>query len=316
MPKRNNQRKKPKPKRAARPKRGPRPVGQHPPGFRNSLVPVVCSITDPFCPEAAGAKWPDGTIYKTVPYQNRFTISGTTGATGSAVVWLSPGLYYNYATNSPAASTVTWPNAFSIGGATPTGWQYGRIVSAGCKVMPTVSMTNSSGYFVCNEITEYAAGGASSTIGAMSDVQIMTQPMNQGEFVWISRAGPQGHVFRAPGGNTEFGTSSGDRTALMIQLVGGPASTAAFTVEVIVNWEFTFSAQDAMNPIATNSPPTNPTLQRASEAVQNAVGSFVKGNQDKIGVVVEAAAKTALRRIGNAAANYFTGGGYAMLTNG
>lgn len=280
---------------------------------RGNLVPAVCSIFDPFCPQAAGAKWPDGTIYKTLTYQNRFTVTVTTGAGGAAVIWVVPGLAFNYATNSPAAGTVTWPSTMSLGGTSPANWQFGRVVSAGVKVIPTASMTNTSGYFVVTEIMEFAAGGASSSVGAMSDVEMYTQPASGGEFCWVSRAGPLGHTFRRLDANTTYQTDTADRSCLMVTLVGGPASVAAFAAEVTVNWEYYFTAQDAMNLAATPSPPANTFLTRASESVQNAVGSFVKGNQDQFGRVVEMAAGRVLRAGGNAIAGYLTGGASQLL---
>jgi hypothetical protein len=112
-----------------------------------ALIDEMCSVSDPFCKHAIGAKHPAGTSTQTVTFYSDQLYPVVTNSDGEAVVFIRPSSDTDVAAfPTVAGNNYTVPAAFSIGVLAPDYISTCRVVSAGVKYLPNIAATSQPGY--------------------------------------------------------------------------------------------------------------------------------------------------------------------------
>lgn len=250
------------------------------------IATAVCSITDPFCVHAIGAKYPDSSSVPTLPFTFRGRWTGSTNAAGNCGFLLLPGYDYQYATDP----TVTTPpniaptNLTTFAAITFVPSQY-RIVTAGLRIRCIAPSLTAQGMV---RIRHYgnSTGTALASINASSFNAALTADIPLKDcldvIIPIRRIGDNASLFtRTTDTNTSStvaGWVSPGWGAVSVYIDGGPASLAALDVEVIFNYELRFSDGDTMNAVTTPSLPINNTVTQISSQITTGLkGGFFAG---------------------------------------
>jgi hypothetical protein len=269
-------------------------------------VHETCSITNPFCLAARGARRPDGLSQATLPFQVRGAIPVTTDATGAAFLAVVPGLGV-YGTLTATLAAGTWTTAAALtqlpGSAfLVTNASFLRIVSMGAVFRSTVSMTDCQGTLLHAVRT---AGTVAQTIPAlnMNNVEVQMGSMKTGqEYTWIAKPlGASAHAFveRA----TAVTSTMGDWkwTQCYFEVSGGPASVAVGVVEVVVNVELqlgsTAISTTGLGGVPLGSKPANPVAVRGQQQVQSTIPSIIMGGVQAVEQAVTSKATSVISDI-------------------
>jgi hypothetical protein len=273
------------------------------PSTKKAHVQSACSILDPFCVHAKGARRPDGLGTNTLPFQVRQLVGITTGAAGARRYLIVPGCgVYGYSFADPAAGTITMPATWTTlgnGSFISTNASEVRIVSFGVRMLSVLPATTSSGYVIVGTVANPTISQVQAE-GRVTYPEHSLRPLTAGsEFCWVSKpTGAGAHAFRPVSGLAN-NMSDFDWTALSIEIAGGPNSTLCFMAEVIVNVELTLKeSESATHPMAQIIPPTRPTNPVATTVqtvVHSQMPSFIeqplaaagKFIEEKAGAVVE-----------------------------
>jgi hypothetical protein len=251
-------------------------------------VKQTCSITNPFCPGAKGAKYPDGNNGGSMAFQIRghysFTaVSGVSGApTGGNIVVFNP--HATYGILLPASfSGSTWTMASTMTQYNNVGLlnsyaQVFRVVSFGVIVRCISTVTNSSGYLVMGTS---APCGVSQNILTNSSQYIDQEeiPVYAGmEHSWIAKPmGLEARTFQPM--NSSSDTQQANFNALTLELVSGTTGSTPTNIDVeyFMNVEFQLAPSAGLAQLVPKDPAKNPVSIAAQGSVQSNVGSFVKG---------------------------------------
>lgn len=263
-----------------------------------ALVPKVCAAINPFCPEARGAKWHDITSANTTTYQTRYIIQvPLTAGSGQAALTVRPTMNSAYNTGATFAANVvtswsasTADPAYSTAGNLFTDY---RVVNWGAKWTTTASNNVATGNMIVGESTyNVSAINTFSLTDLNSTNNAMMYSIRDGEFAYIGK--PIDDRARECISVSSTGTTGWSELILFFN--GGPPSTDAGYLEVIVNYEGHPVQNSAYLNFATASPmPTAHTnmIEDASTIVRDKLaGTFDTGGKGKeaIEMVVETAA--------------------------
>jgi hypothetical protein len=248
----------------------------------------TCSISNPFCPGAKGAKYPDGLNGSSMPFQIRghTQLTGASGISGAPaggnIVVLNPHATYgilpaaSYSAGSwTMASTMT---QYSNVGLLTSYAQTARVVSFGAIIRCISSVTNSQGYMVLG--TSAPVGVSSGIVSNSSQYANQEEiPVYAGmEHCWISKPmGAESRTFQ--GMNTSSDNWLNNFDALTIELIGGNSSGTPTTldIEYFMNVEFSLGASSGLAQVVPKDPTKNPVSTSAASTVHSTIGSFVKG---------------------------------------
>lgn len=264
-----------------------------------SLHRQICSITDPFCTHAKGAKYPDGHGAGTVTYQIRSSIGLSTSAGGGGLNYFGATLPYSYIGYSSYAA-----NAFTLGsgygqlpGNTASFVAYAdayRVVSWGLVIRNNLPATTAAGQLIVSRQSSIPPPSSVVTEGALVGSAVEVHPICAGmEIAIIGR--PLGTTSRAFTGQNTSSTTSDTWDVIKVEIFGaGTSVTSALSIEVLYNVEFTFKeANVGLHQFITPSIPTNPKVLTASEKVLSTSNTiFSKG--------LESASNSVLRLAANA----------------
>ncbi len=206
----------------------------------------VCSLSDPFCVVAKGAKWPDGNGASSMVGQVRGHITVNSDAAGAALVHVTPALNYTFISGTLVAGTwTTSATLFATPGiaAITTYLNEYRLVTAGIVIRNVPAALVAQGFVQVTRMGRFP--GVSTTIGAGESygVSTSTHPITTGmEIPVIFRPlGNEARNFLAP--NTSNTVIPNYWDTIKIELIGGPASNAyCLDIEVIYNLEFTLNS--------------------------------------------------------------------------
>lgn len=274
----------------------------HPSAGLSQTAHKVCSITDPFCVQALGQRWPDGTSVRTVPYQVRFVLPMTTGANGNVGAVFYPG-FVKYGGNFFQALTTTdflgtmatfdptnvKTSKISEAYFIPSDGQISqtRLVSHGIRWIPSVTPMLAKGNTVMCQgypvdgFFQTAAFGmptawSSWKIGSIRDDS--TTLMG-----YAAPAGPEARSFHPPEGffadevaTTQFRVATRDWTPLFFAILGAEASSQVGFLEVVYNFELVYTLDSAMIAFAPRPSPANSVLTDASNHVMTVMDGVVK----------------------------------------
>lgn len=246
------------------------------PEMEQMLAHEVCSVTNPFCDEAKGSKWPDASAVFTLPVPVRQRIPLTTDANGRVgVIFTScygtdgiiPGTFPAANSTFEAAAKASWsdyvPN-FS-------GSQSYRLVTGGVRFTSTVAPMVASG--VVNLIELPPTNDTLVDYDAM-DLSIQnkptytTVPLKDPRSVYgiMRPGGPESRIFTIPWNAGNATTDTQDWSSICIFVEGGPASTQVGFVDVFMNFELTFDPNTNTAYLATPASHMNtPVIKAATE---------------------------------------------------
>jgi hypothetical protein len=265
------------------------------------LVQQVCSLTDPFCDHAIGARYFDSVGSKSLAYPQRYMFNMSTTVGGNASTLILPNYWnqwYNAATTlGGVPMTATYTSGVPAAPVITTVANY-RIVSYGLRIKNIVAPLSSSGMV--------SIRGFSSQVGAS---YASLQPLSfNADFVAniplqdckdvaiIGKRANNTSAFYANPSTTWNPTNTPSQWvgpgwgAINIYVDGAPASTAVLAVELVVNFEIVIDDSDATAQIMTPPPPSNSVVDKATAVVTSTVKSvFVKGVEAATGYVKTAA---------------------------
>lgn len=233
----------------------------------------TCSVLDPFCPHASGARYPDGNLVPTITYSSRWLQAIATSSTGFNSVVISPDIS-DY--NLMYGAAPTNPN-LTIGDAglttVVTNWERARIVSAGAIIHFTYPDTSAKPMVVVSEIQDGSDlnGGAVITalnLSTSSGAKLI--PTDQ-PFFWVCKSTNRDNrvfVQRAVANAT---TRTREYNALRIDVNGVAATTYGF-VEVFINYEYTATSASSVQTYAAKPPAAAPVATKSANDVLGTLG--------------------------------------------
>lgn len=333
MPRRRSKtNRKPGPATAGRRSRGRvKAPGSMVPQTISPLVHQVCSITDPFCSAAWGAKIPDGACSRSIAttYEKLHTL--TSDANGNIAFLAVPELVGSNALldsidNSFKSATFS---AFAVDNYDTNAKRW-RMVSFGAEVSSIVAPLSASGMVHLRTFSPYNYKSLSqitiNTVYADSMRNIPTHKLAN-EKIISKRLGTEALLFHDVVPIT-FGDSEEDSSpipgyqVIFIGATGLPPNTPCLVVRTVRHIEYVPSDGSSSYAFASKPPKPNSAVIQQSATTLSNVGNYLgeKASQVIHSDVAQSFGRRALGWGVNAAANYLFGpaGGTVagLLTNG
>lgn len=267
---------------------------------KTNAVSKVCGITDPFCSHARGAKYPDGSPVRTLPYSWRYRSSITTAAGGESMQFFAP--QYNYLPMTAAAtatgSNVTAWNNFGALGLISNVSQY-RIVSAGVIIKRMCAPLYASGMVrIRSWPTEHAGTYGAIDVASYNSTFALDVPLADCHEVALvfQHSSQMPQLFYAPGNdhNAPNTLTSKGFQPITVFVEGAPASSAVLDVQFYINYELAFTDGDGLSQLATPPPLGGTAIAQAAARITSLMPAAVVGGVGKIGKYVVDKAVVAL----------------------
>lgn len=297
----NNKKKKRTPGRKAKVVALPQrlPISQE----AKSIATRVCSITDPFCVHAIGAKYPDSSSVPTLPFTFRGRYTASTNAAGNVGFLLLPGFDYQFASDTVVTTppTIVPTNLLTLAAITFVPSQY-RIVTAGLRLRCIAPALTAQGMVRIRHFGNPTGGSGLTSINASSFNAALTADIPLKDcldvVIPLRRIGANATEFVRPTDTNTSSTVSGWVSpgwgAVSIYVDGGPASLAALDIEAIFNYELRFSDGDTMNAVTTPATPIDNTVTQISSQITTGMkGGFLAGAEQFGRYVADKALATA-----------------------
>lgn len=264
-------------------------------------VQKICSLTDPFCEHAKGAKWPDGNGASTMVAQVRGHISVPTSANGRALVHVSPEFAYSFtsATDTGANFTIS-ATTFATPGNAPLSTYLNeyRIVSAGLVIrnMPTAFTTQ--GFIQVTRMARFPVLG--STVGYSESYGVCTSShsLTAGMEVPVvfRPIGVESRSLVAPSASNTVIPNFWD--TIKIEIIGGPLSyTYCLDLELILNLEFTLNFNYVT--LQSYAPVTAPSSPALTQLANRSSAQMINTSHTSVKSFGLAAAQLAARLLSN-----------------
>jgi len=289
---------------------GPRPKtgqGRFYTGPTTDLVERLCSLTDPFCDAARGARLPDETGIPAIGYRWRGVLNLTSDANGVGAVYVLPSYPFATAAQAAAASSLTTPATWStIDNAstlTAVTVKY-RVVSFGVLVRPMCAPTSASGMLTITEIPQLIVANTFPSGPNNNSRQYRVGLPNFQGAAWIAE--PYGLDARTwVSQNTNTSAQGSNFPGVAISVSGAPASTVMAEVEYFLNMEHAV-AGGALSELAQPPPRDQPQVQTLTARVREELRGMFIGGMEEFGSFVKQRAAAVIagsgRRIGMRAA--------------
>lgn len=258
------------------------------------LAHEVCGLTDPFCSHAYGAKYPDDSATRTLPWTAHKINTLTSGPTGEITGIFLPN--YNYFSLHHCATTagIATPGALFPDATSPTDIQQFRIVSAGLRIKAVCAPLYASGmvHIRIGDLQKAASYGPTfmpALFGGAESLDIPLQDCKDVTIMCPRTAQPRGN-FYLPGVITP-GSVATDWTApgfapVTVSVSGGPTDVAVLSIEYVIHYElqFDFGINTAM--LATSPPAYNPVVTSVANQLSSTTQSiFATGLKSLAGYV-------------------------------
>jgi hypothetical protein len=297
-------------------------------------VMTTCSILNPFCPAAKGARLPDGNADKTMPFQERYLVTVTTDATYgyAAFVFCPNNNYTNWyqATAFNASKQITTWGAIQQGSTlqSNTWGTYAnrtRIVSAGIKWIPTIAATAAGGPMIISQLNEPQAlvgtsGGATNILPAVGlGVATKAQDFRDPVTCISVPADDSATLFNTPtaGISSAPGNSSNSYSGYFFSFTG-PTNTVLGTFEYVINYEveIVFSGSGNILGQMVTTSPDNPVAIAARKSIVKGMDTIMKGGEAIVDATVQTFAQQAVNAAGRLAYYGLKRYGPTALTGG
>lgn len=247
----------------------------------------ACSISNPFCPEAVAARWPDNSFTKSSGY----SLTGThaelaSDANGNGATLFLP-------TGQRAAGTVTGvTGAFAAltDFALPSNIVRWRVTSYGLRISSPLSKMTATGNLLIrlvspmNGSTLQSVDTTSIRADSIMDVPI-SRLIDEDVFVLPMPLGDNARWFNAGTPNDENTIANWVNPGWQVPLItirGAPASTQTLRVLCYYNFEFVFADGASETYFATAPPPDQPAVRSANSGLLSSIGNFFEGTAEKL----------------------------------
>lgn len=302
-----------RPSKSRRKRPGPQRALVARPQLNMADVERTCSILDPFCPAAVGARLSgDGGIY-TIPMSSHWVASVTTNTAQAVAFIFYPDWNYGYAITTAVAGTFTFPalSKWPIGGGgyTDDYMIEGRVVSAGFIVRNTSqAMTVSNSYLILplNRVT--VTDTMSSTTLSFADPRTqLIQATKSGETAVVS--------LRRGSGALDFHTAldgtgaQPDYQPWMVMFQPTPAGTNTYEIECFIHTEGVLKTtkQEIQNFVTSKGASVSPKVRDAADnAASKMTQVITKSAGNAATAFGKEVAKQAFSALVGAAAGYVT----------
>jgi hypothetical protein len=279
----------------------------------------ICSVTNPFCPEARGARWPDNSYTKSVglSYQSSTTLSSDANGKLSSILMVgsSPLIAAGVVTGDAVAYTnsVLFP-----GISAPSAVARFRLTSYGVRIFCVGTKMNTQGQLRLRLFSPLFGNVLSATTMSNTSADSMIDvPLSRliDQDMWVIPV-PLGHIGRqfipdvspVQAGAIASWQNPGWQV-LQVAVDGGQVSTAMVGITIYYNYEYVFDDTSTMQLLAAPPPDNSLVVQQGSAGVLAKVGGFVEGSAKGLDNIVKS---SAFKWLGAAAGAYFGGADGAM----
>ncbi len=268
----------------------------------------ACALTNPFCPAAVGAKWPDNSYSKSVPFSitnNQNYIQTNSSGIGGALY--SGGLYSYSVAATVTGSVINW-TAFGLPYANPNVVRY-RTNSWGLRLSCAGPLQTTQGYVRIRAYSPetYAMFAATDIRDIMADWSYdipLVRLISKDFHIFPQPLGQQAHDYHVLEDSTiATGTNVGWQV-ISVGVDGALANSATVNVSYFGNFECVYADGTATQLFATPAPPDNPVLRTGSNNLLKDIGNFIEAGADKIDKIVQS---KALKYFAGAAGAYMGG---------
>jgi hypothetical protein len=268
------------------------------------FVNELCSLVNPFCDAANGARWPISGGIGSVTFQVREVITLTSGAGGYAGLVYFPGAGGEYRdTDATVATTMTIPASLPDGEAVykalhVAGIADFRVINAGCRWWDIAASSAVGGTVIATELSsiDNVLGDAIDMTSMSYGVATMALDRRV-PGIWV---GKRNRITNLMSPAASAGNADGNMSGLMLS-VSGPASSAILQVEIVMNIEFTFDHDHALS-ASTPKPRDRPAhvvelLERGRATLVKASPSFFDGMTSTFEKTIVSIAKSTAKSI-------------------
>jgi len=272
----------------------------------------VCSITNPFCPEAKGARWPDNSYTKSAGLPIEAATILSTDANGALGYLFGPTLDSQFAAGTVTAGVAAYTSFTALSGISPfSGVSRYRVTSYGLKLQCTSTQMNTTGRVRIRLLSPLTGASLASVAlntpyaDAMLDVPL-SRLISQDVYVNLAPLGDNARIFQpyiTPGITMANWVNPGWQVA-QIGVDGGQVSTQCLCVTWYYNYEVIFDDASTNQLFATAPPLSSPKAQEVSAGVMARVGNFIEGTAQRVDSLFSSAA---MKYIGAGVASYFGG---------
>lgn len=267
------------------------------------LVSRICGLTDPFCDHAIGAKYPDDSSVRTLPFTYRSLETVVSGAGGADRRYAN--LQYQFqpwhTANVSSGSTVTsWNN--SVTNTVIPGASMYRIVSAGFILRRIAAPLYASGSI---HIRTYGFkhmlnlnGVDLVTYNSSNQLDIPYQDCNE-LCVVFQHSDEMPQLFYETNFDTDITSDEVTHGFFPVSIfaIGVPASTAIYTIETIIHYELTFEVSSGLAQAATPPPPANHVITGLSNRVSSIMKPIFEHGKSEVGRYLQDKAKGAISKM-------------------
>jgi hypothetical protein len=257
------------------------------------LSHAVCSVTNPFCPEAHGAKWPDGQFTRSATWDiDGMPVSfPATNASGEYAALYFAGMkaQFNYHVGI-TTGTISYAATNTVAVAAPSNISRYRLTSWGLRLTSELSSMSAAGVVRIRLFSPLTGASlASSSISSTSADESYDIPISRlvgrDYHILPKPLGLDARTFRDYTNETTTMASWVNPGWQVIQVAvqGAPASTAGvITAYLYYHFEVLFTDGDASNAFAHAPPPNNVVVKEVATGVLSRVGNFFEGAAEKV----------------------------------
>lgn len=262
------------------------------------LLRDVCSLTNPFCDVAKGARWPDNSHTKSVGYSYEQLATFATDSTGSLSVLMPVGMRPLVALSTIAGGYATYATPVNFPGTTPMSnvvrW---RVTSYGVKVSCISTRMNTQGILRLRLLSPMNG----STLGLVpvgtpyGDLAIdepLSRFIEKDMFVTFNPLGTDARLFRSfeslPTNWADWNNPGWQ--VLQVSVEGGEVSSTVIAVTLYANYEFVFDDSSTLQLMASPPPQNSMVAAEASASVVSRIGGFIEGTAKTVDTVTKSAA--------------------------
>lgn len=263
------------------------------------LAHQVCSVTNPFCPEAHGSKWPDGQFTRSATFDvDGAVVDIPTFASGDAAVMFMPGLNAHYTASSGITSgSAAYANAFATALAPPANISRWRLTSWGIRLSCSLSAMTAAGVLrvrLFSPLTGSSLNPSSvnSTLADESYDVPISRLINKDFHILPKPFGLEARTFRnrADEATTLSSWTNPGWQTVLVSIQGGPASGYPVQAYVYYHYEVLFVDGEPANTFATVPPMENPVVKEAASGVLARVGNFFEGAAERVDTIMKSKA--------------------------
>lgn len=283
------------------------PVVRAPPRPKVDMKAIeqVCGLTDPFCPQARLAKYPDDSSVETMTFTTRSAFTAGTDANGNSAAAFFPRPAGGYVLGGAVtiATTIVTPNlSFDAPAVAPlTGAVGFRVISAGLKLKSVAPPLTASGMVYIRSFASEVPSSYTAYDGAsFSASQCREVPLSgcTDECIIFEHSSqmPQSFYPLASTNTLADWVPTGFKP-ITITVVGAPASSSILYIEFVMHLEYVFADDAALGLACTPPPPANSAVTHAAAKISSSSSTFAAKTMSSLGTAIRRKAEAYLMQL-------------------